>query len=486
MTMTLESAEAPLFSWRLVRDSSVPLAQQLADKLAGQIEQRALRAGARLPSIRDMAGLAAVSRFTVVEAYELLVARGLIQSRRGAGFYVQASAAPVEWPLAQPAPVERTTLDVSWLLRSMFQEAPPGGALSGSSGMLPPAWTDPEMLASAMRRVARLPTGYLLNYGLPEGYLPLRQQVARLLQRDGVELNPAGNLMTTGGVTHGLSLVARYLAQPGDTVLVEDPSWFVGFANLAAQGIRPVGVPRGMRGLDLDRLEALAQLHRPRFFLCNSVVHNPTGHGMTARMAHEILRLAERYDFMVIEDDTYGDLAGGTPIRLAALDGFKRVILVGGFSKLMAANLRVGYLAAAPEHVAALCDLKMLNGLSSPEVGERLVYAVLAGGQYRRHVLRLREKTDTARRICHERLRALGLDPGLLPDAGLFLWTDCGVDAERLAMAAADQGLLLAPGSLFSPSQQPSTHIRFSILLMQDERAWDRLARALAAVRGSD
>lgn len=484
MTMTLEHAEASAFSWRLVRHSRVPLAQQLADKLAEQIEQRGLRTGARLPSIRDMAGMAAISRFTVVEAYELLVARGLIQSRRGAGFYVQAPAAAGEWAQAPVAPAERTGLDISWLLRSMFQEAPPDGALSGSSGMLPPAWMETDMLAGAMRRLARMPTGYLLNYGVPEGYLPLRQQVARLLRRDGVELNPAGNLMTTGGVTHALSLVARYLTQPGDTVLVEDPSWFVGFANLAALGIRPIGVPRSTRGLDLERLEELAQRHRPRFFLCNSVVHNPTGNGMTARVAHEVLRLAERYDFMVVEDDTYGDLSSGVPIRLAALDGLKRVILVGGFSKMMAASLRVGYLAAAPGHVSALCDLKMLSGLSSPEMGERLVYAILAGGQYRRHVLRAREKTDTARRVCHERLRALGLDPGPLPDAGLFLWTDCSVDAERLAMAAADQGLLLAPGSLFSPSQQPSTHIRFSISLAQDEQAWDRLARALASVRG--
>lgn len=484
MTMTLEQAETPVFSWRLARNSSVPLAQQLADKVAEQIGQRALRVGARLPSIRDMAALAAVSRFTVVEAYELLVAHGLIQSRRGAGFYVQAPALSADSAQAPAMPSARAGLDVSWLLRSMFQEAPAGDVLPGSSGMLPAAWTDPDMLSAAMRRLGRLPTGYLLHYGVPEGYLPLRQQVARILQRDGVELNPASNLMTTGGVTHALGLVTRYLARPGDTVLVEDPSWFVGFANIAAQGIRPIGVPRSVRGLDLARLEELAQVHKPRFFLCNSVVHNPTGNVMTARMAHEILRLAERYDFMVVEDDTYGDLSSGTPVRLAALDSFKRVILVGGFSKLMAANLRVGYLAAAPEHVAALCDLKMLSGLSSPEMGERLVYSVLAGGQYRRHVLRAREKTDTARRVSHERLRALGLGPGDLPDAGLFLWTDCGVDAERLAMAAADQGLLLAPGSLFSPAQQPSTHIRFSISLMQDEKAWPRLSHALAVARG--
>lgn len=478
--MAQAQAEASL-SWQLVRHGSVPLAQQLADRLAAQIDRRGLRTGARLPSIREMAVLADVSRFTVVEAYELLVARGLAQSRRGSGFYVTA---PEPVTLDAPAPVrQQTALDVSWLLRSMFQEAPAGGTLPGSSGMLPVDWTDPDMLAAAMRRLSRLPMSYLLNYGVPEGYLPLRQQVARMLQRDGVEVNPATNLMTTCGVTHALDLVARYLARPGDTVLVEDPSWFVGFANLATQGMRPIGVPRSMRGLDLDRLEVLAREHRPRFFLCNSVVHNPTGHGMSARVAHEILRLAERYDFMVVEDDTYGDLFSGTPVRLASLDNFGRVILVGGFSKLMAASLRVGYIAAAPERIAALCDLKMLSGLSSPEAGERLVYSILAGGQYRRHVMRAREKVDAARRACHERLLAVGLGREEMPTAGIFLWTECGVDAERLAMAAADYGLLLAPGSLFSPAQQPSSRIRFSISMMQDEQAWPRLGRALAAAR---
>ena len=230
--------------------------------------------------------------------------------------------------------------------------------------------------------------------------------------------HPEHNLLTTNGVTHGLDLIARHLVKPGDTVLVEDPAWFVIFGRLAAFGARLIGVPRGPDGPDIALLEQLAAQHKPKLFIVNSAVHNPTGHTLSAGAAYGILRIAERHDFMVVEDDTYGELHPGGAMKLAALDRLNRVILVSGYSKMLAASLRVGYVAANPDILQKLADLKMLAGLTSPELGERVVHRVLMEGQYRRHIERVRLRVDDARQRCMKGLLKLGLTVHHEPHAG--------------------------------------------------------------------
>ncbi len=467
--------------WQLLRDSDVTLVDQIADTLGRRIEDQGLRPGTRLPSIRDLAEQLAVSRFTVVEAYDKLMARGLAEPRRGAGFFVRARN-NVTVPAASATSarsIAPARIDMNWLLRSMFRDTVDAGSMPGSCGLLPASWLDEDLVNASVRAVGRSARGGLLGYGNPQGYAPLRQQIAATLQAQDVPAHPDNNLLTTCGVTHGLDLIMRLMVRPGDTVLVEDPAWFVIFGRLQAYGARPLGVPRGPDGPDIATLQALAAQHKPKLFIINSAVHNPTGHTLSAGVAYDVLRLAERHDFHVVEDDTYADLHPGAPIRLSTLDRLERVILVGGYSKMLAASLRVGYVAGAPEIVQKLTDLKMLAGLTSPELGERVVHRVLAGGQYRRHVERVRARVDEARQRCIKNLLKLGVSLRAEPYAGMFVWADCGRDTEALTRAAADEGLLLAPGSLFSPEQAPCTHMRFSVMMAEHKQAWSILERLM-------
>lgn len=450
------------------------LAGRLAQKLATQMECQLLRPGARLASIRDYAQAEGVSRFTVVQAYDRLVAAGLVESRRGAGFFVTHRPTPPLVPVQAPAAPAR--VEVSWLLRSMFSEAAVG--TPGGPGLLPPEWLDADMVAAAVRSVGRAARGGLVTYGHPRGFVPLRQQIAARLQADGIPAHPTHHLVTTAGVTHALDLILRHLVQPGDTVLVEDPAWFLMFARLAAFGANVLAVPRGPEGPDLEALARLAQQHRPKLFIVNTSVHNPTGFTLSAAGAYGVLRAADTYGFTIVEDDTYGDLHPGGAIRLAALDGLRRVVYVSGFSKMLAASLRVGFLAAPPDLVQPLTDLKMLTGLTTPELGERVVHRVLADGQYRRHIERVRHRVDEARERCLKLLTRHGIQVHQPPHAGMFIWGDCGQDTQPLALAAAEQGLILAPGSLFSPAQKDSPYMRFSVTMADDAAAWKTL-RAL-------
>lgn len=479
MTVT---SNALLADWQPLRQTDATLVSQLADDLVRRIEDQGLRPGTRLPSIRKMAEQSGISRFTVVEAYDRLVAKGLVQSRRGAGFFVSARHNPVvREDVQQNSLVPTSRIDVAWLLRSMFLEPVVPGR-PGGAGLLPAEWLDPEMVAAAVRAVGRSVRSSLVSYGHPQGHGALRQQIAAMLQNNGVPAHPEDNLLTTNGVTHGLDLIARYFVKPGDTVLVEDPAWFVIFGRLAAFGANVVGIPRGPDGPDIAMLEALAIKHKPKLFIVNGAVHNPTGHTLSAGVAYDILRLAERHDFMVVEDDTYGELHPGGAIKLSVLDRLKRVILVGGFSKMLAASLRVGYVAANAELLQKLADLKMLAGLTSPELGERVVHHILVQGQYRRHIERVRMRVDDARQRCMKGLIALGLTVPDEPYAGMFIWADCGQDSEVLARVAAERGMLLAPGTLFSPTQARSTMLRFSVAMTDYPKFWVQLKQILSEV----
>jgi DNA-binding transcriptional MocR family regulator len=467
----------------LSRASGESLPDQIVRSIAARIDDRQLRAGARMPSIRSFASTHGVSAFTVVAGYDRLVAEGYLESRRGAGFFVRERSTLNAGLRAQaPAPEQARTLDVVWLIRNMFRQSP--GQPSSASGVLPADWLDGPGIASALRAVGRQHGSLLLNYGNPFGYGPLRQQLERKLAGLDIAAAP-GQIVTTLGATQALDLVAREFCRPGDTVFVDDPAWFLMFGSFAAMGLKVVGIPRLADGPDLDRLAALAAAHQPRLYVINSVLHNPSSTTLSAAKAFQVLRIAEQHDMIVVEDDIYCDLhpgAAAQPVtRLAALDQLRRTIYLGGFSKSLAANLRVGFVAASNDVAQRLADRKMLTTLTTSELGERVVCKVLSEGLYRKHLERIRARLDGVRPGVLRRIEALGMTLDSVPTAGMFAWADTGHDTNVLAARAMDEGLLLAPGSLFSPTQLPSTRMRLNLAAMEDPALWRFLERELAA-----
>jgi DNA-binding transcriptional MocR family regulator len=304
----------------------------------------------------------------------------------------------------------------------------------------------------------------MLGFGTAQGFLPLRQQLQTRLEEFEIGAAP-DQIVLVSGITQAIDLIARIYVQPGDAVIVGDPAWFQMFGRFASQGAQLIGMPYTPEGPDLDALETLVQMWRPKMLVINSLLQNPTGTSLTAAQAFRILRLAEAYDFIVVEDDIYDDLCppGYPATRLASLDQLKRVIYLGSFSKTLSANLRVGYVACGLDVAKAITDQKMLVGMTTPELNERVLYKVLTEGHYRRHVERLRVRLDGVRDKTARMLEKTGLRLFTMPAAGMFLWTDLGVDSDALAAAAHEKGFLLTPGSLFSPQQSPTTWMRFNV-----------------------
>ena len=321
----------------LSRDAGTSLIDQIVRAVAARIDDKLLRSGARMPSIRAFAAAHGVSAFTVVASYDKLVAMGYVESRRGAGFFVRERSPLNTGERSGPVPADARDgmdpkpLDVVWLIRNMFREVPlqkvPG------SGVLPVEWLDGPLIANALRSIARQSTSVLLNYGTPQGFLPLRQQLQLKLAEFEIEAAPE-QIVTTVGVTQALDLVAREFTRPGDTIFVDDPAWFLMFGSFAALGAKVVGIPRLPDGPDIAQLAQMAAIHKPKLYVINSVLHNPTSTSLSASKAFQVLRIAEEHGFTIVEDDIYCDLHPGSSVqpatRLAALDQLQRVIYLGG------------------------------------------------------------------------------------------------------------------------------------------------------------
>lgn len=296
MTNTASAAlpDTVLQSPLLSRESGDSLVDQIVRTIQSRIDDKLLRTGTRMQSIRQFADQHGVSRFTVVEAYDRLVAKGFLESRRGSGFYVREQS-PVA---AIPAGATRTDehaaqqLDVVWLIRNMFRQMPsqkmPGG------GLLPADWLDGDLIAQGLRAIGRQNQA-LVTYGTPQGFLPLRHQLQLKLAELEISASPEQILMTSG-VTQALDIVARHFLRPGDVIFVDDPAWFLMFGSFAALGAKVVGIPRLADGPDIAKLAELAALHKPRLYVINSVLHNPTSTSLSAAKAFQILRMAEEHN----------------------------------------------------------------------------------------------------------------------------------------------------------------------------------------------
>ena len=469
----------------LSRQAGESLVDQIVRSVESRIDDRLLRSGARMPSIRQFAETHRVSRFTVVEAYDRLVAKGYLESRRGSGFYVRERspmAATGSTPRAVDAMPQQ--LDVVWLVRNMFRQHPP--EKMPGSGLLPSDWLDGEMIANGLRAISRQHQNLLLQYGNPQGFLPLRQQLHLKLAELEIAVTPE-QIVTTSGITQALDLIARHFTQPGDTILVDDPAWFLMFGSFATLGAKVVGVPRLPDGPDIAKLAELVAAHKPKLYVINSVLHNPTSTSLSAAKAFQILKIAEQHDVTIVEDDIYCDLHPGSAVqpatRITALDQLNRVIYLGGFSKTLAANLRVGFIATSPEMAKQLSDRKMLTTLTTSDLGERIVYKILSEGHYRKHVDRLRGKLDSVRDKTIKQMERVGVKVDIAAPAGMFLWADTGCDTNVLAEKALQEGYLLAPGSLFSPSQLPSTRMRVNVANMAQGGVLRILERHLGETR---
>lgn len=450
------------------------------DTIRSRIASRAYPPGARLPSVRAQAQAMGLSVSTVVEAYERLAAEGAIRSRPGSGFYVSGPAAPLA--LSEIGPKLDREVDPLWISRQSLET---GDAVpKPGCGWLPPAWMYEDGMRRALRAMARADAPVLADYGTPRGLPPLRQLLARRMAATGIEAAPEQIMLTDSG-TQAIDLICRFLLEPGDTVLVDDPCYFNFHALLKAHRARAVGIPYTPNGPDVAAFEAALREHAPRLYITNSAIHNPTGATLSPVTAHRLLKLADGSGLVIVEDDIFADFETAPAPRLAAFDGLDRVIHIGSFSKTVSASLRCGYVAARADWIDSLVDLKIATTFGNGHLAASVLLAALTHSGYRKHMEEVRHRLAEAMDKTVARLRTLGIQPWLVPPAGMFVWCRLpdGVDAADIARSCLKDDVVLAPGNAFSQSRSAAGFLRFNVSQSGDGRIFQVLARALEGCR---
>jgi DNA-binding transcriptional MocR family regulator len=460
--------------------SAAPLVAQIVDGLRRLVDDGTQRAGTKVPSIRQFAHAHAVSVFTVVEAYDRLVALGCLVSRPHSGFFVRRRTPAPGAAEAPPPGAAGASFDAMWYLRKIFENR--HLSMKPGCGWLPGDWLFGDGVKRALRALAAAELDFG-GYGDPKGHAPLRRLVCDTLAEHEIAPTPEQVLLTQGS-SQGLDLAARRLVRPGDAVLVDDPGYANLLFGLRFLGARLIGVARTPAGWDLEAMEAAIVRHRPRVFFTQPRLHSPTGSVAQLAHLHRVLQLADKHDLLIVENDIYADLDPEPRPSLASLDQLARVVHVSSFSKTISPNLRVGFLAAHPDLVEDLAQLKMTAGLTSSEFTERLAYGALTDARWRKHLKGLRDRLAQAHARVGQRLDALGWRIFHEPKAGLFLWARHPQlpDAARVANEAAEHDILLGPGHLFTADLRPTPWLRFNVAFCDDERLFDFLG---AQVRGA-
>jgi len=283
--------------------------------------------------------------------------------------------------------------------------------------------------------------------------------------------------MLTESGSHALDMLFRVLLVPGDVVLVDDPCYFNFHGVLRAHKAQVIGVPYTPNGPDLEAFDRLATAHQPKLYVTNSALHNPTGASLSPASAHRVLKLATAHDFFIIEDDIYADFELDSLPRLAALDGLDRVIYIGSFSKTLSAAARCGYVAARADWIEALFELKLATMFGGTTLAAELLHRLLTNGGYRRHVDGVRVRLATAMTETTRRLKSVGLMPWTTPRGGMFLWASLpqGMDSASVSRQALAEGIIFAPGNVFSVSQSAARYMRFNVAQCGSPRIFEFL-----------
>lgn len=465
----------------LDRDSGQPVYRQIAAQIRAAVDAGELAPGARLPAIRELARSLGVNRDTVATAYETLVAEAVVESGVGRGTFVRRET-PVPGPTRFRAPLSAV---VERLIAEGVRRGLPAaeGAVPLQAVIPDPSLYPVSEFRRALARVLSEQGADVLGYGGPHGHPGLRRVLAERLPRFGVRRDP-DEIVLCQGASQGISLALRLYTEPGDGVVVEEPTYANALATIAGLGLRAIPVPMRGDGLDLGELDRVLARPEARVLYTIPTFHNPTGITTSHEHRRGLLALARRHGTPLIEDAFEMDLhAGPHPIPpLTALDESGQTLLLSSFSKALFPGVRVGWIAARGHAVDGLLALRQAMDLGGAVMLQAAVAAFVESGAYERHLVKLRRNLKGRRDALLAALER-ELPPGARwtsPAGGYQVWLELpeGIDSQELLEDAVREGVIYAPGHVFTPDGSPSSTLRLSIASV-DERAIERGVAAL-------
>ena len=470
--------------------------EQLADDIAQSIREGVICRGDKLPSVRQASASRQVSPSTVFQAYYLLEARGLITARERSGYFVTGGALHLPQLPEPPAQLdeEATQVDVSELVFEVLESTRARKVVPLGSAFPSPLLFPLGRLARTMASSVQAMDPWSTVDDLSPGDANLRRQIALRYVIDGLHI-PTDEIVITNGALEGLNLCLLAVTRPGDTVLIEAPTFYAALQSIERNGLQAVEVPSHPRdGIDLNAMERALQRHRPKACWLMTNFQNPQGSLLPDARKKALVALLTRFQVPLIEDDVYGELYFGDkrPTPAKAFDTEGLVMHCASFSKCLAPGYRVGWVAPG-RFAKAVERLKLTTTLATSVPAQIALANYLKKGGYDRHLRSLRHTlllqqikfVEAIERHFPEGTRLTS------PKGGYFLWVKLpdGVNALELHRAALANGISIAPGPIFSAQRGFTDYIRLNYGHVWDERieaaiaTLGALANQLAAKR---
>jgi len=377
-------------------------------------------------------------------------------------------------------------------IRELFKLLGKPGIISFAGGFPDSAMFDVEGIREASARALSDEPGAALQYGATEGYNPLREQLAAFMASKGVKgLSPEGLIVTTGS-QQALDLTAKTLLNPSDVALVEAPTFLATIQCFRLYGPQVLGVPIDEHGVQVDQLEAMMVQHRPKLVYLVPTFGNPSGAMLSLERRLQVLKLAVKYQTVLVEDDPYGDLYFGEAPRLSLLALRDQVpgsrdwlVYCGSLSKVLSPGLRVGWMVAPPALLARATMCKQFSDAHTSTFAQATAAQYLKAG-------RMPDTLNTVRRVYAERARTMGealskeLGSALRftqPLGGLFFWANLTgangqeTDGSALAKRAIEKGVAFVPGAPFYANNPDKTAIRLSFATADVDKIKEGISR---------
>ncbi|MEO5797175.1 MAG: PLP-dependent aminotransferase family protein [Rhodoferax sp.] len=503
-----------------------PKYQHLADHYRSAIRAGSLLPGHRMPSLREVVRQHTVSLSTAMQVCRLLESEGWLEARPRSGYFVRpaqaaAKLAPVNDPPMQRAPDPAQYLGIhakvsAFLALGRMQRFKTNLSTARCAPELYPA----KALQQAAQRSLRLDPEQLVRAAPPQGCTEFREVLAQRFNRgqipiiqppvgdktsatDNWNLTPikslsASDIQITNGCTEALNLALRAVAQPGDTIAVESPTFYGLLQTLESLGLKALEIPTSPRtGISIDAVElALRNTPGIKAVVVIPYLQNPTGSIMPSAHKQALLRLCQQHDVALVEDDTYSALVDDSVLRddplraIKSWDDSGHVVYCASLHKCLAPGLRLGWISAG-RWQARVEMLKFAASRSNERLGQRAAASFIASPAYDRYLRHLRatlatQRTQTAQAV------ATYFPPGTrltVPRGGLSLWIELPnhLSATALFHAALAENTVIAPGTIFTNSNRFESHLRVNCgwpFTPEVDRAFARLGQMVGELAG--
>lgn len=496
-----------------------PLYSVIYERIKQAIDAGKLQVNSKLPTNRELALLLNIDRSTASRAYSELAANGYIESFVGRGTFVRAgsrnglrngkssnqatlepvveSVDPVVWA-ERFSKASQTAHD---MLRLEYANYGRQSEVISFAGGIPTDESYPhkDFESILQKMIADGRSHELFQYSPGEGMPLLRQEVLKHLRSQDIDATDE-KLLILCGSQQGLDVVSSVLLDPGDLVVVEDPTYLWATCNFRSRQARCLPVPLDDEGIRLDMLESVLTRHRPKFIYVIPNFQNPTGVTMSLQRRQQLLQLAIKYQIPIVEDNFVGDLRyEGTPLpSLRALPGSENIVIhLGTFSKALCPALRLGWLVAPPETMSRLVIAKRASNLSTNSISQLILAEFLKEGLYEQHLVTVRNLYRNRRDAM---LKTLQKELGFItdkngrraeiswskPEGGMFIWLKLpdGLSSREMLSYAQQEGVVYAPGDLCFLSAEHTEYMRLCFIQLDEAtiiKGVRQLAKAVKA-----